>query len=335
MKTLHYSIIAGLCISTVTLFLVVVETTQSSNVFHSTPTEQTGSNLQTVYWGATDMNHTYTVGQKIDFTIEIHGYGSSCPQPDIAIKNQDGVIVWHSRLYVGLCDPQIGEFDKKIRFADYNPPLINETGMYWFMMKYENQTGRFPVLVTLKPWSISENHPLDICNQVPNLCRDTSLDVNNQTLHYVEVPLIEDTVVPIKLGGITLYADGASDAQSDGIDCSKFIPQKINIVFGHHMPYITYDRYFEVNGTKHFAAIFPNGMTDLLKVCWPSSNMNSTINVSKDTGLGGTPMYSGYTIEWFDENKTVGIMLHDYSQFGNDYYNKYVVKLDRCSNGGC
>jgi len=42
MKTLHLSIIAGLCISiALSLFLVVIETTRPSNVFHSSPAGQT------------------------------------------------------------------------------------------------------------------------------------------------------------------------------------------------------------------------------------------------------------------------------------------------------
>jgi hypothetical protein len=330
MKTLHLAIIVSLCIGiTVTLGIVAGGAIQSSHIFQSEPVGQTIQNPETVYWGAGGMNPTYIVGQKINFTIDIHGYGSSCPRPDIAIKNQDGVIVWHSHPYVSLCDPQIGEFDKKIQFADYNPPLINETGLYWFMMTYGNQTGRFPVLITLKPWAISDNSPLDICNQVPNLCHDETLDVDNHTSPYVGVPLLENQVVPINLDGVILYANGAKDTQIDGIDCSKFSPKEINIIMGHHSPYVTYDGYFVINGTKHFAAILPNGTTSILKVCWPASNMKPMINISKDTGPGGTPIFSGYEIKWFDENKTAGIMLHDYSQSGNDYYNKYVVKLEK------
>ena len=329
MKTLHLSIIVSLCIGVaVALGIFAGDAIRASNVFQSEPIEKTIRNPNTVYWNEGGMKHTYVVGQKIDFTIELHGYGSSCPRPDYAIKNQDGVIVWHSHPYVGLCNPQIGEFDKKIQFADYNPPLINETGLYWLMGTYENQTGRSPVLVTLKPWEISDTSPLDICNQVPNLCHVETLEVDNQTSQYVEVPLLEDQVVPIKLGGVTLYANGAQDTQIDGIDCSKFSPKEINITFGHHSPYVTYDGYFVVNGTKHFAAILPNGTTSILKVCWPASNMKPLINISEDTGSGGTPIYRGYQMEWFDENKTIGIMLHDYSQSGNDYYNKYLVKLD-------
>ena len=51
MKTLHLTIIAGLCISiAITLFLVVIETTRPSNVFHSAPAEQTESSPQTAYY---------------------------------------------------------------------------------------------------------------------------------------------------------------------------------------------------------------------------------------------------------------------------------------------
>jgi plastocyanin len=98
--------------------------------------------------GASSFHDTYAVGQKIDFTVELSGYGITCPIPDIVIQKQDGNIIWHANHAPTLCDPEHGAFKIQYKLSDgLGVPTINETGSYVAVVSYDNQTMRLPFSV--------------------------------------------------------------------------------------------------------------------------------------------------------------------------------------------
>jgi len=99
--------------------------------------------------GASDLFATYAVGQKIDFTIELSGYGMTCPIPDVSIQGQDGNTLWHANHpVITSCDPERGGFRVQYKLSDgLGVPEINETGSYTMVVSYGNQTMRLPFVV--------------------------------------------------------------------------------------------------------------------------------------------------------------------------------------------
>ncbi len=98
--------------------------------------------------GASGLFDTYAVGQKIDFTIELSGYGITCTIPDIVIQKDDGNIIWHANHPITLCDPQRGGFRIHYKLSDgFGVPIMNETGSYVMVISYDNHTMRLPFVV--------------------------------------------------------------------------------------------------------------------------------------------------------------------------------------------
>lgn len=99
--------------------------------------------------GASGLHDTYAVGQKIDFTIELSGYGITCPVPNVVIQRPDGHIVWHANhTTITSCDPQRGGFRIQYKLSDgFGVPAINETGSYVMGVSYDNQIMNLPFVV--------------------------------------------------------------------------------------------------------------------------------------------------------------------------------------------
>ncbi len=115
-------------------------------------------------FGASGLHDTYAAGQKIDFTIELSGYGITCPVPDIIIQRLDGDIIWHANHpAITSCDPQRGGFRIQYKLSDgFGVPIINETGSYMVVVSYDNQTMRLPFVVvpsTINIKDLSESLP--------------------------------------------------------------------------------------------------------------------------------------------------------------------------------
>lgn len=150
--------------------------------------------------GASGLHDIYAVRQKIDFTIELSGYGITCPIPDIMIQRQDGNIIWHANHFpITSCDPERGGFKIQHKLSDgLGVPIINETGSYVMVISYDNQTMRLPFVVVSSTGNIrdlSESLPQYqssivpfgitalIIYHPPDVCLNLVPPSNNVTVH--------------------------------------------------------------------------------------------------------------------------------------------------------
>ena len=165
------------------------------------------------------------------------------------------------------------------------------------------------------------------CDYYPNttICRGTSMNIDGINRDYDEAPVFNDLNRPVEFDDIKFVYTGSSTPQNDNIDCSTDFPRAINVTFGHHPAIIVqYGGYYKVNETRHFTATFPNGKTKYLTLCWAQFT-NPKIITMVET-LGGSPIFEGGKINWFDDNKTAAIVQHRY-RADPQYYNTYIAEV--------
>ncbi len=151
-----------------------------------------------------------------------------------------------------------------------------------------------------------------------------NIDGNNRD--YDEAPVYNDLNRPVEFDDVIFVYTGSGTPHGDNVDCSTEFPRAINVTWGHHPPVIVmYGGYYKVNETRHFIATFPNGQTRSLTLCWAQFTQPKITEMS-DSGIGGTPIFTGEKINWFDYNKTAAIIQHRYHE-DPQYYNEYIAEV--------
>ena len=153
-----------------------------------------------------------------------------------------------------------------------------------------------------------------------------SMEVDNQNRNYDESRVYDYSNRTVEMDNVTFLYTGSSTPEKDNLNCDTEFPRTINVTFGHHLPIIVFDGYYKVNETRHFAVQLADGTTNSTILCWAPFTKPKIIEM-KDTGLGGVPIYNGMKITWLDENKTAGIVQHQYQT--DDYYNAYIAKIEK------
>ena len=158
-----------------------------------------------------------------------------------------------------------------------------------------------------------------------NCIYNFTMQLGTESRDYNAYPVINETNKPVEFDGIKFSYGGSSTPQQDGINCDNAFPRSINSTMGHHPPIIVdYNGYFHVNETRHFTAILANGLVKQLTVCWRGNAVPKVIQMT-DSGLGG-PMFCPSKTDWFDENKTAGIIQEEYCSLNGSYHNRYIAE---------
>ena len=158
------------------------------------------------------------------------------------------------------------------------------------------------------------------------ICHGMSMEVDNQNRNYDESQVYDYSNRTVEMDNVTFLYTGSSTQEKDKLNCDNEFPRTINVTFGHHLPIITFDGYYKVNETRHFAVRLADGNTNSTILCWAPFTKPKIIEM-KDTGPGGVPIYSGMKITWLDKNKTAGIVQHQYQT--EDYYNAYIAEIKK------
>jgi hypothetical protein len=127
------------------------------------------------------------------------------------------------------------------------------------------------------------------------------------------------------MDNVTFLYTGSSTPEKDNLDCDTEFAREINVTFGHHPPIVSYDGYYKVNETRHFTAKFQNGDIKQLVLCWAEFTKPKINQMSDVPGSLGGPIYIGWKINWFDENRSAAIVQHQYQT--EDYYNAYIAEI--------
>ena len=159
-----------------------------------------------------------------------------------------------------------------------------------------------------------------------NCIYSSSMWIDNKSRNYDAFPIIHEVNRPVEFNGVRFAYVGSSNPNIDNMNCDNLFPREINATFGHHLPTIVnYGGYFKVNETRHFIAMFTNGQTKSLTLCWNDTVKPRVIQMS-DSGFGG-PMFCPSQISWFDENKTAGIIQNEYCSPDSPYYDRYIAEI--------
>jgi WD40 repeat protein len=87
------------------------------------------------------LNDTYSVGQKIEFTVKFDGIGYDCGYPQLRIENDNHDIIWESSGIVSLCDPDMKKdhIEKEWKIGDnthFGTPIIDKEGFYTLFVTF-------------------------------------------------------------------------------------------------------------------------------------------------------------------------------------------------------
>jgi hypothetical protein len=100
------------------------------------------------------LKDSYSIGEAIDFTVTVKGYGTACGYPNVLIKNvATNATVWSAdRIVLVLCDPDPHNVDivwKPEGWGQF-PIVINEPGSYTVQAEFGNNilTEEFVVAST-------------------------------------------------------------------------------------------------------------------------------------------------------------------------------------------
>ena len=88
------------------------------------------------------LNDTYSVGQKIEFTVKFNGTKYGCyTHPTLRIDDSNHQKVWEGNYILELCDPDTTpiHFEKIWSISDSNlgVPILNKTGTYTLFAEFE------------------------------------------------------------------------------------------------------------------------------------------------------------------------------------------------------
>jgi hypothetical protein len=90
------------------------------------------------------LKDSYSIREAIDFTVTVKGYGISCGNPNVLIKNaSNNATVWSAdRIALVLCDPDPDLHDVDIVWKPEDwgefPIAINEPGSYIVQAEFDN-----------------------------------------------------------------------------------------------------------------------------------------------------------------------------------------------------
>ncbi|MGI0094666.1 MAG: hypothetical protein ACREA8_11285, partial [Nitrosotalea sp.] len=153
------------------------------------------------------------------------------------------------------------------------------------------------------------------------------MGLDNKTQNYNGFPIVNKVDKPVDFDGVRFVYTGNSTPETDGINCDNVFPRAINSTLGHHIPIIVnYDGYFKVNETHHFTATFANGPTKSLILCW-NNGMHPKVIQMFDSGSLTGPMFCPSKTNWFDDNKTAGIIQDEYCSPDSPYYDRYIAEV--------
>lgn len=174
--------------------------------------------------------------------------------------------------------------------------------------------------------SLPAIHP-QRCEYYPNttICHGMNMEVDNQNRDYDESQVYDYLNRTVEMDNATFLYTGSSTPEKDNLNCDTEFPRAINVTFGHHPPIVVFDGYYKVNETRHFAVRLADGTTNSTTLCW-SQFTKPKITEMCDT-LCLPPLYTGMKITWLDENKTAGIVQHQYQT--EDYYNAYIAEVKK------
>jgi hypothetical protein len=87
------------------------------------------------------LNDTYSVGQKIEFTVKFDGIGYGCGYPHLRIENSNHEKIWESGDVVTLCDPDMknDHIKKEWKIDDnthFGTPIIDKEGFYTLFVTF-------------------------------------------------------------------------------------------------------------------------------------------------------------------------------------------------------
>ncbi len=186
------------------------------------------------------------------------------------------------------------------------------------------------IFVSLFVFIMVQNTPLQ-----PQSCTESesgdcifsfSMNIDGKNRDYDGFPTVDKVNKPIEFNGVRFVYTGSSTPEIDGINCDNAFPRAINSTLGHHAPIIVnYDGYFQVNETRHFTATLTNGQTKSLVLCWNGNAKPKVIQMFDSGSLTG-PMFCPSKTNWFDENKTTGIIQYEYCSPNSPYYDRYIAE---------
>lgn len=89
------------------------------------------------------LNETYSVGQKIEFTVKFDGIAYDCGYPQLRIENDNHDIIWESNGVVSLCDPDMKKIhiEKKWMINDsthFGIPVIDKGCYYTLFVTFND-----------------------------------------------------------------------------------------------------------------------------------------------------------------------------------------------------
>ena len=168
--------------------------------------------------------------------------------------------------------------------------------------------------------------PQDCSGSESNNCiYSFTMEVDNQSRNYDAFPVLNKTK-PVEFDGVKFTYTGISTPQTDGINCDNAFPRAINSTTGHRPPTIVrYDGYFHVNETRHFTAILADGKVKELTVCWRGNAVPKVVQSCENLSCG--LMFCPSKTDWFDENKTAGIIQEEICSLDSPNRDRYIAEL--------
>ena len=212
-----------------------------------------------------------------------------------------------------------GEYPMEIDANMQAIPNVNFTEETYFDLEVsQNNDTVFSSLPVIHPPK---------CDYYPNdtICYEMTMWVDNQLRDYDESQVYDYLNRTVEMDNVTFLYTGSSTPEKDNLNCDIEFPSAINVTFGHHAPIVVFDGYYKVNETRHFAVRLADGTTNSTALCW-SQFTKPKITEMCDT-LCLPPIYTGMKITWLDENKTAGIVQHQYQT--QDYYNAYIAEIKK------
>jgi len=107
------------------------------------------------------LNKTYSVGQKIEFTVKFNGTAYDCGYPQLRIENSNHDIIWESGGVVSLCDPDMKKdhIEKEWKIGNdthFGTPIINKEGFYTLFVTYGDAIIQKNILISDNPNLVDE-----------------------------------------------------------------------------------------------------------------------------------------------------------------------------------
>lgn len=174
-----------------------------------------------------------------------------------------------------------------------------------------------------------QNQPVrpQVCSgsESTNCIYSFTMGMDNQSKNYDAFPVTNETK-PVEFDGVKFTYTGSSTPEADGVNCDNVFPRAINSTSGHHPPIIVnYDGYFHINETRHFTATFANGKTKTLTVCWRGNAVPNVKQMCENLSCG--PMFCPSKTDWFDENKTAGIIQEEHCSLNSPTHDRYIAEM--------